>query len=41
MSLLKDLNGRDKITVVIVTHDMEVAKSTRRQIRMFDGEIVK
>lgn len=41
MKLLHDLNINDKITVVIVTHDVEIAKSTRRQIRMFDGEIVR
>lgn len=41
MTLLKDLNTKDKITVVIVTHDGEIAKNTSRQIRMFDGEIIK
>lgn len=41
LGLLKDLNSKDKITIVIVTHDPGIAKQTKRQIRMLDGEIVK
>lgn len=39
--LLKELNTKDKITIVIVTHDMHIAENAKRQIRMLDGEIVK
>lgn len=41
MTLLKDLNTKDKITIVIVTHDLHIAENTKKQIRMLDGEIVK
>ncbi len=41
MQLLKELNSQDKITVVIVTHDNNIAQSAKRKIRMLDGEIVK
>ena len=41
ISLLKDLNLKDKITIVVVTHDTNIAKNATRQIRMLDGEIVK
>lgn len=40
MELLKELNSKDKITVVIVTHDNNIAQSAKRKIRMLDGEIV-
>ncbi|OGG20418.1 ABC transporter ATP-binding protein [Candidatus Gottesmanbacteria bacterium RIFCSPHIGHO2_02_FULL_40_13] len=40
LDLLGTLNKNDKITVIIVTHDKEVAGKTKRQIRLKDGEIV-
>lgn len=40
LSLLADLNQKDKITLIVVTHDKAIAEMTRRQIRMLDGEIV-
>ena len=40
MTLLNELNAKDKITVVIVTHDPHVAENAKRQIKMLDGEIV-
>lgn len=41
LDLLYDLNIQDKITIIIVTHDKEIARKTKRQIRLKDGEIVK
>ncbi len=40
MKLLKDLNKKDKITVVIVTHEPDIAQQMRRIIRLKDGQII-
>lgn len=41
LSLLEELNINDKITVIIVTHEKNIADHTRRNIQIRDGEIVK
>lgn len=40
IDLFEDLNKTEGITIVMVTHEMELAERTRRQIKVFDGEIV-
>lgn len=40
LSLLEELNKKDKITVIVVTHDKAIAEIAKRQIKMLDGEIV-
>lgn len=40
MKLLKELNEEDRLTILVVTHEKEIAKYTRRKIIIRDGEIV-
>lgn len=40
MKLLKELNKEEKRTVVVVTHEMDIAKQMNRIIKIVDGEIV-
>jgi len=39
ISIFRQLN-RDGITVVIVTHEMDIAEQTQRIIRLYDGKII-
>lgn len=41
MNLMRDLNSRLGMTIVLVTHDPDVASRCRRIIHMEDGKIVK
>ncbi|MEA3558602.1 MAG: ABC transporter ATP-binding protein, partial [Candidatus Thermoplasmatota archaeon] len=41
MDLMRDLNDRLKMTLIIVTHDPDVASKCKRIIHMEDGRIVK
>ena len=41
LALIRDLHARLKSTVVIVTHDMNVAESCERTIALRDGHIVE
>ncbi len=38
---LERLNGDEGITVILVTHDADVAAHARRTIRLHDGEVVE
>lgn len=40
LGILEELNRKDKMTVVVVTHDPQIAKKAKRQIEMVDGKIV-
>ncbi len=40
MNLLKQVNADEKITLIIVTHEPEIAEQTKRVIHVSDGHIV-
>lgn len=40
VDLLKRLNQEEQVTIVIVTHDLDIAGQARRQIRLKDGSIL-
>jgi putative ABC transport system ATP-binding protein len=40
LSLLEDLNSQNRVTVVIITHEPDVASRTRRKIQIRDGKVV-
>ncbi len=41
MKTLKELNKKEKITVVIVTHEPDIAKQMKRIINLRDGQVIK
>ncbi|OGF99086.1 hypothetical protein A2153_02695 [Candidatus Gottesmanbacteria bacterium RBG_16_38_7b] len=41
LDILIELNKKDNLTILIVTHDKEIALRFPRIIQMFDGKIVK
>jgi putative ABC transport system ATP-binding protein len=41
LTLLRELNQQDKITIVIVTHDNQIAQRAKRHIHILDGEIAQ
>jgi len=41
MDILLEINRRDKTTIVMVTHDENMAKKTHRLVRLFDGAQVQ
>jgi ABC-type lipoprotein export system ATPase subunit len=40
IDLFRELNQRDHITVILVTHDPDVARAAERQIVLRDGLVV-
>jgi len=40
VDLLKQLNREEQVTLVLVTHDLDVAGEARRQIRLKDGQVL-
>jgi putative ABC transport system ATP-binding protein len=40
MAILSDLNRRDGLTILVVTHDSDVAAYTSRELLMKDGQLV-
>lgn len=38
--LLKRLNKEDQVTIIVVTHDLDVASQARRNIRLKDGKVL-
>ena len=40
ITLLKSLNEHDQVTIMVVTHDLDVARETKRMIRLKDGKVV-
>lgn len=41
LSILQEVNQRDKTTVIMVTHDPDFAKLAERQIKLADGRVVE
>lgn len=40
MNLLEDLNKKEKVTIVLITHEKDVAERTRRKIQILDGKLI-
>jgi len=40
VALLKRLNQEDQVTIIVVTHDLDVAAHSSRQIRLKDGRVL-
>jgi len=40
VALLKRLNKEDQVTIIVVTHDLDIAAQTSRNIRLKDGKVL-
>jgi ABC-type lipoprotein export system ATPase subunit len=40
VDLLKTLNSQDQVTIVVVTHALDIAGQARRQVRLKDGKVL-
>ena len=40
VDLLQQLNAEEKVTIVLVTHDLDIAGQARRHIRLKDGKVL-
>jgi ABC-type lipoprotein export system ATPase subunit len=40
VDLLKRLNTEDQVTIVLVTHDTDISRQAKRQIRLKDGKVL-
>jgi len=40
VALLKSLNQEERVTIVVVTHDLDLAAQTNRRIRLKDGKVL-
>jgi ABC-type lipoprotein export system ATPase subunit len=40
MALFRQLNEAERLTVILVTHDLEIARRARRALVLVDGEVV-
>jgi ABC-type lipoprotein export system ATPase subunit len=40
MEILNKLHTKEGLAILMVTHEVELAKSTDRVIRMHDGEVI-
>jgi ABC-type lipoprotein export system ATPase subunit len=41
MNILEELSQRHGITIVLVTHDLELAKRAKRILQMHDGKLTE
>ena len=39
MALLRDLNRRQRLTIVMVTHNLDLVEETDRVVRLTDGRV--
>jgi putative ABC transport system ATP-binding protein len=40
VTLLKGFNEQDQVTIVVVTHDLDVANQAKRLVLLKDGKVV-
>ena len=40
MALIRALNEKEALTVILVTHDLEIARRTKRALVLIDGVVV-